>query len=342
LKDVMMKIAFFSAHEFDITFFDRANLDFHHELFYHKERLHPKTAVMAEGCDAVCAFVNDSLDAPTLTALAAGGTRLILLRCAGFDRVDLAQAEQLELTVLRVPAYAPEAIAEHAVALMMSLNRNIHRAHDRVREGNFDLTGLVGFNMHGKTVGVVGTGKIGLALTRIMAGFGCNLLGYDVFHNPACEALGLKYVDLPELLRDSDIVSLHCPLIPETKHLINAEKLALIKPGAMLINTSRGGVVDAQAVVDALKSRKLAYYGMDVYEKEGALFGEDLSSTIITDDLFERLNTFPNVIITGHQSWLTDTALNEISHVTLSNAADFVAGKPKAENSVLQPRALAV
>jgi D-lactate dehydrogenase len=329
-----MRIAVFSTHDFDRVHFDEANIDFRHELIYHKERLHEATAIMASGCLGVCPFAYDTLDAATLTGLAAGGTRAILLRQAGFDNVDLESAAKRKLSVMRVPAYAPEAIAEHATALMLALDRHIYRAYSRIRTGNFDLNGLVGFNLCGKTVGIVGTGKIGIALARIMQGFGCNVLGYDVFHDPAFEELGLGYVALSTLLQESDIVSLHCPLTAQTKHLIDAKTLASMKRGAMLINTSRGGVVDTLAVVDALKRGHLGYFGMDVYENEGPLFYADRSSTVITDDLFERLTTFPNVLITGHQSWLTTEALTQIARTTLGNARDFEMGQPRPENVV--------
>jgi D-lactate dehydrogenase len=330
-----MKIAIFSTQDFEKDFFDAANRSFNHELVYFGERLHEQSAGMAAGFPAVCAFITDQLDGSTLSALAAGGTRLIALRSAGFNHVDLAMATKLGLTVLRIPAYSPNAIAEHAVALMLTLNRHLHRAYNRVREGNFELTGLIGFDMHGKTVGIVGTGMIGTALAQIVAGFGCSLLGYDTFHNPACEALGMKYVSLEDLLRESDIVSLHCPLTPETKHLINSETIALMKRGAMLINTARGALVDTRAAIMALKTRDHFWYlGIDVYEEEGPLFFEDRSSTIIQDDVFQRLTTFPNVVITGHQGYLTREALSRIAEVSLANATDFEAGTPKEENLV--------
>ena len=305
-----MKTAVFSTREYDRQFLDEANRAFKHELIYHAESLHRDTATMAVGCPAVCAFVDDQLDGPTLAALAAGGTRLIALRSAGFNNVDLASAEKLKMTVMRVPAYSPEAVAEHAVALMLALNRNIHHAYNRVREGNFDLKGLVGFNIAGKTVGIVGTGKIGAALAHIVKGFGCRLLGYDKYHNLACLPLDMRYVDLPDLLKESDIVSLHCPLMPETKHLINDKAIKLMKRGSMLINTARGALIDTRAVIVALKERDgLSYLGIDVYEEEGPLFFADLSSTIIQDDVFERLTTLPNVVVTGHQGFLTREAL---------------------------------
>jgi len=329
-----MKIAMFSTQDFERDFFDAANNSPHHELVYFRERLHDQTARLAEGFSAVCAFIADQLDGPTLATLATGGVRLIALRSAGFNNVDLAAAARLGLTLLRVPAYSPSAVAEHAVALMLTLNRNIHRAYNRVREGDFELDGLMGFDMFGKTVGIVGTGKIGAALAGIMVGFGCNLLGFDTYHNPACIALGVKYVGLERLLRDSDIVSLHCPLTPDTKHLINGETIALMKRGSMLINTARGALVDAAAVIEALKSEHLRHLGIDVYEEEGPLLFEDRSSTIIQDDIFARLITFPNVVITGHQGFLTREALTNIAEITLGNATDFEAGKPKPENRV--------
>jgi len=329
-----MKTAVFGAKTYDRQFFDQANKDFKHELIFHSESLHQNTALIAAGCPAVCAFVNDTLDAPTLSLLAQGGTRLIALRSAGYNNVDIPAAQKLKITVMRVPAYSPKAVAEHAVALMLTLNRNIQHAYNRVREGNFELDGLVGFTMAGKTIGIVGTGKIGTALAGIMKGFSCQLLGYDTYHNPACLALGMKYVELPHLLAGSDIVSLHCPLTEETKHLINDKTLGFMKKGSMLINTARGALIDACAVIEALKTRHLSYLGMDVYEEEGPLFFADLSSTIIEDDVFERLTTFPNVVITGHQGFLTREALAEIAEVTLSNISDFQIGRPKAENLV--------
>jgi D-lactate dehydrogenase len=331
-----MKLAVFSAHDFDREFFDTANASLHHEIVYHPERLHQSTVGMAAGFPAVCPFVNDRLDGATLSALAASGTRLIALRSAGFNNVDVAAAAKLNLTVMRVPAYSPHAVAEHAVALMLTLNRKINRAYNRVREGNFDLNGLLGFDMFGKTVGIVGTGRIGTTLARIMTGFGCKLLGYDVYQNPTCIELGLKYVDLQRLLQQSDIVSLHCPLTPETKHLINAGTITLMKRGSMLINAARGALVDANAVIEALKNREhLCYFGMDVYEEEGPLFFADRSSTIIQDDVFERLTTFPNVVITGHQAFFTREALTQIAEITLGNVKDFEAGTAKPENCVV-------
>jgi D-lactate dehydrogenase len=330
-----MRIVIFSALDFEREFFDAANQSLRHDLVYHRERLHEETARMAAGFQAVCAFIADELDAATLSTLAAGGARLIALRSAGYNNVDLAASAKLGLTVLRVPAYSPHAVAEHAVALMLTLNRNIHRAYNRVRDGNFDLNGLIGFDMFGKTVGIVGTGKIGAAFARIMAGFGCKLLGHDIFHNPACLDFGLQYVDLRHLLRESDIVSLHCPLTPDSWHLINSNTIAEMKQGSMLINTARGALIDASAAIDALKSREHFWYlGIDVYEEEGPLLFEDLSSTVIPDDVFARLTTFPNVVITGHQGFLTREAVKNIAEITLTNVSDFEAGTPKPQNLV--------
>jgi D-lactate dehydrogenase len=260
---------------------------------------------------------------------------LITLRSAGFNNVDLLAAKKLKLTVMRVPAYSPQAVAEHAVALMLTLNRNIHHAYNRVREGNFELDGLVGFNMAGKNVGIVGTGNIGAALARIVKGFGCKLLGYDTYRNPICVDLDMRYVDLPLLLAESDIVSLHCSLTPDTRHLINNQTISLMKRGSMLINTARGGLIDTPAALEALKRRDhLSYLGIDVYEEEGPLFFADLSTTIIQDDTFARLATLPNVLITGHQGFLTHEALGQIAEVTLANVSDFESGRPRQENLV--------
>jgi D-lactate dehydrogenase len=330
-----MKTAVFSTREFDRQFLDEANKHFNHELIYHRENLHQTTAAMASGCPAVCAFVNDKLNGPTLSALAAGGTRLIALRCTGYNNVDLLSAEKLKMTVMRVPAYSPQAVAEHAVALMLTLNRGTHHAYNRVREGNFDLRGLVGFNLAGKTVGIVGTGKVGAALAQIMKGFDCRLVGHDTYKNPACLALDMKYTDLSHLLMESDIVSLHCPLTPETTHVINNKTISLMKRGSMLINTARGALIDTRAAIDALKTRDhLWYLGIDVYEDEGPLFFADLSSTVIQDDVFERLTTLPNVMITGHQAFLTGEALTHIAEITLTNISDFQSGSQKLENLV--------
>lgn len=324
-----MKIAVFSARPYDQRFLNEAGARMPAgqpgEFLYFDAALDIHTAALAQDCSAVCVFVNDRLDAPVLHALHALGVRAVLLRCAGFNNLDLAAAQQLGLFVARVPAYAPEAVAEHALALVMTLNRQTHRAYNRVREGNFMLDGLLGRTLHGKTVGIVGTGKIGLATARIFHGMGCTVLGYDPYPSPAFDAFG-STVALELLLARSDIVSLHCPLTPDTHHLINAASLARMKPGAMLVNTSRGGLVDTHAVIGALKSRQLGHLAIDVYEQESALFFQDRSDEIIDDDAFQRLMTFPNVLVTGHQGFFTVEALQEIAEITLRNLNDFVVG----------------
>ena len=264
--------------------------------------------------------------APKLT-IAGGGTRLIALRCAGFNNVDLKAAAELGMTVVRVPAYSPYAVAEHTVALILTLNRKLHRAYNRVREGNFSLDGLLGFDLHGRTVGIVGTGKIGRIVGQILQGFGCKILAYDLYPNPEFEASGAQYVEPLELAAKSDIITLHCPLTPETHHIVNAETINYIKPGVMLVNTSRGALIDTKAIIDGLKSKKIGYLALDVYEQEEDLFFEDLSNEVIQDDVFQRLLTFPNVIITGHQAFFTENALKNIAETTLSNITDFEKGK---------------
>ena len=325
-----MKVAVFSTKVYDRKFLSAANSPTQHELVFFEPRLNRDTAILAAGFPAVCVFVHDQVDAPTLELLASRGTRLVVLRCAGFNNVDLQAAADLGITVVRVPAYSPYGVAEHAVGLILSLNRKIHRAYNRVREGNFSLDGLLGFNLHERTVGIVGTGKIGLILGQIMKGFGCHILAYDVYRNPELEALGGKYVELPELFANSDIISLHCPLTLETHHLINAEAIKQIKSGVMLINTSRGALIDTQAVIEGLKSGKIGYLGVDVYEQESELFFEDLSGAIIQDDIFQRLTTFPNVLITGHQAFFTAEALHNIAETTFANIADVEKGRPCA------------
>jgi D-lactate dehydrogenase len=315
-----MKVAVFSTKIYDRQFLHAANQHEQHELVFFDTQLNQNTALMAAEFPAVCVFVNDQLDAKTLAILAAQGTHLIALRCAGFNNVDLETAAELGITVVRVPAYSPNSVAEYAIGLILALNRKIHRAYNRVREGNFSLDGLLGFDLYGRTIGVVGTGKIGLIFAQIMQGFGCQILGYDVYKNSEFEAIPkAKYVELSELLSSSDIISLHCPLIPETYHLINESSIQQMKPGVMLINTSRGALIDTAALILGLKSQQIGCLGLDVYEEEADLFFEDLSNKIIQDDIFQRLLTFPNVIVTGHQAFFTEEALLEISKTTLSN-----------------------
>ncbi|HBB33787.1 MAG TPA: hydroxyacid dehydrogenase [Cyanobacteria bacterium UBA8803] len=323
-----MKVAVFSTKSYDQKFLETANIHYNHELVFFEPRLTYDTVALAAGFPAVCVFINDQLEDRTLQALASQGTKLIATRSAGFNHIDLNAAAHLGMTVVRVPAYSPYAVAEHTVGLILTLNRKIHRAYNRVRDGNFSLDGFMGFDLHGRTVGVVGTGKIGCIVAQILKGFGCELLAYDLYVNPHCEALGTTYVELSELFATSDIISLHCPLTPQTYHLINAEAIEHMKPGVMLINTSRGALVDTQAVIEGLKSRKIGYLGLDVYEQESELFFEDLSEEVIEDDIFERLLTFPNVLITGHQAFFTEDALKNIAETTLSNIKDFELGHP--------------
>lgn len=323
-----MKVAFFNAKPYDKVSFTERNQGHGHDLTFFEPRLNPETAPLAKGFSAVCAFINDDLGQATLQAIAGTGTQLLALRCAGFNNVDLAAAQGLGIQVVRVPAYSPYAVAEHAAGLVLMLNRKLYRAYNRVRDDNFSLQGLLGFDLHGKTVGIVGTGKIGQCFANIMAGFGCRLLAYDVYPNPHCQAIGVEYRDLGDLLSQSDIVSLHCPLVPETHHIINGARLRHCKPGFMLINTSRGGLIDTRAVIDALKSGQVGYFGADVYERESALFFEDLSDTVILDETFQLLQSFPNVVITAHQAFFTQEALQNIAETTLSNIDDIEAGRP--------------
>jgi D-lactate dehydrogenase len=323
-----MKTAVFSTKSYDQQFFDKANREAGHELVFFEARLTDQTCVLAEGFPAICAFVNDQLDARVLLTLSRRGTRLIAMRCAGFNNVDLASAAELGLTVTRVPAYSPRAVAEHTVALILALGRKLHKAYNRVREANFALDGLLGMELSGRTAGIIGTGKIGALVAQILAGFGCRLLVYDVAPNPELAALGARYVPLDELLGESDVITLHCPLMPQTFHLINDEALARMKPGVVLINTSRGKLVDTEAAVRALKSGKIGSLGLDVYEEEADLFFEDLSNQVIQDDVFSRMLTFPNVIITGHQAFFTRTAMEAIAEQTLASITAFEQGQP--------------
>jgi len=317
-----MQVAIYSTKPYDRHYFEAANAD-GHKLIFLEARLDPNTIATASGAQAVCVFVNDTVNAEVIDALARQGVRLIALRSAGFNHVDLAAARAAGIMVCRVPEYSPHAVAEHTVALILGLNRKIHRAYNRVREGNFALEGLLGFDLHGKTVGVIGTGKIGAAFLRIMSGFGCALLAHDPSPNPDCLALGVRYVDLPTLLGASHIVSLHCPLTPATHHLINGAALDKLRPGAMLINTSRGAVVDTPALIDGLKTGAIGGLGLDVYEEEADLFFENLSDKVLQDDVFARLLTFPNVLITAHQAFFTHEALSTIAATTLGNISAF-------------------
>lgn len=323
-----MRICLFSSKTYDRDSFLAAARPEGWQLQFHEARLTAASAALASGCEVVCAFINDELSAPVLQRLAAAGTRLIALRSAGYNHVDLKAAERLGLRVVRVPAYSPHAVAEHAVALILALNRRIHRAFNRTREGDFSLHGLTGFDLHGKTVGVIGAGKIGLSFARIMAGFGCRVLIDDPLPVTGLDAIGARQAPLDEVISQSDILSLHCPLTASSHHLIDAARLAQMKRGAMLINTGRGALVDTPALIGALKSGQLGYLGLDVYEEESELFFEDRSDLPLQDDVLARLLTFPNVIVTAHQAFLTQEALAAIARTTLDNIAAWAAGRP--------------
>jgi D-lactate dehydrogenase len=322
-----MRVAVFDTHKFDREFFEEENRASGHKLVFFKPRLSEETASLASGFEAICAFVNDNLSRATLQELKKCGVRLIALRVAGFNNVDLAAAKELGVAVVRVPEYSPHAVAEHAVMLILALNRKIHRAYARVRESNFSLDGLVGFDLHGKTVGIIGTGKIGKVFARIMHGFGCRLLAFDKEMDSALVTeLGLKYVESKALFCESDIISLHAPLTPSTKHIINAEAIAQMKRGVMIINTGRGSLIDTGALLQGLKSGQIGFAGLDVYEEEADIFFQDLSGEILQDDVLARLLTFPNVIITSHQGFLTHEALKNIAQTTLGNITAFEKG----------------
>jgi len=329
-----MRIALFSAKPFDREFFDRANARHRHEIVYFEPGLDAATAGLAAGFACVCPFVNDRLDKPAVEALAAGGTRLLALRSAGFNHVDLDAAAERGITVARVPAYSPHAVAEHAVGLLLTVNRKLHRAAARVRDHNFALDGLMGFDLHGKTVGLVGTGRIGEAFARIMLGFGCTVIASDPNPDDELARLGVRYVGLHDIFERSDVVSLHCPLTPETHHLISDHALARMKPGVVILNTSRGAVIDTRAVIRALKAGRLGGLGIDVYEEEGDLFFRDLSDRALQDDVLARLLTFPNVVVTAHQGFFTREAMDAIAEITLANATAFERGSIPAANLV--------
>ncbi|MDR5740914.1 2-hydroxyacid dehydrogenase, partial [Caballeronia sp. LZ016] len=318
---------------YERKFLDEANKTEQHTLRYLDVQLGPDTVGLAAGFGAVCIFVNDKADAPTLEALHRGGTRLLALRCTGFNNVDLQAAARLGMKVARVVTYSPNSVAEFAVALLLAVNRKVHRAYNRTRDSNFSLDGLIGFDLFGKTVAVVGTGKIGCVFAQIMIGFGCDVIGYDPYHSAEFEALGGRYAKPGEIGSKADIISLHCPLTPETHHIINADMLTRAKPGALLINTSRGALIDTEAVIEALKSGQLGGLAIDVYEQEGGLFFRDLSNEIIQDDVMQRLVSFPNVIVTGHQAYLTREALTTICETTLQSVTAFEKDRP-LENEV--------
>jgi D-lactate dehydrogenase len=322
-----MDVCMFSTRSYDRASFEQAATGHDHTLRFVEARLTPDTAPLAEGCQAVCAFVNDDLGAATLRRLHDVGVRFVALRSAGFNHVDLAAAAELGLPVVRVPAYSPNAVAEHTIALVLAVNRNIPRAHDRVRDRNFSLEGLVGFDLKGKTVGVVGTGQIGALVARLLWHFRCEVLAVDPVVDPGLVELGVRYVPLDEMWPQCDIISLNAPLMESTRHLVNAETIARCKRGVMIVNTGRGPLIDTRAAVEGLKSGQIGSMALDVYEEEGALFFEDRSSDILDDDVFARLLTFPNVVITAHQAFLTNEALEAIAEVTLSNLDDLAAGR---------------
>lgn len=319
-----MKIAFFSAKNYDREFFDRHSND--HEIVYFEVPLNEQTVHLAKGCTGICLFVNDQLNAAVLKELTTIGVRLVALRCAGFNNVDLVAAKANSISIVRVPAYSPHAVAEHAVALILTLNRKTHKAYNRVREGNFSLERLTGFDLCGKTVGVIGTGRIGRAFCEIMTGFGCKVLAFDLVANKQMEEKGVEYLPVTDILEKADIISLHCPLNEQTRHIINAHTISMMKSGVMLINTSRGALINSPDAVDALKTGKIGYLGLDVYEQEESLFFNDLSENIIQDDLIMRLLSFPNVLITSHQGFFTEEALEQIAKITMDNIRDFEAG----------------
>jgi len=325
-----MRLAMYSSKSYDEASFAAANAPARHEVLHLEERLRPATVRLAQGSEAVCVFVNDIVDEQVLTALAAIGVRHVALRCAGFNHVDLDAAARLGIDVVRVPAYSPNAVAEHTIALILGLNRRLHRAYNRVRDGNFSLDGLVGFDLAGKTVGVVGTGRIGALVARLMWHFRCEVIAHDPYENPMVTELGMRYVTLDEIWERSDIVTLNCPLTADTRHLVSAAVVARVKPGMMLVNTGRGALVDTQAVIEGLKSGRIGSLALDVYEEEAPLFFEDRSSEVLTDDVFARLLTFPNVLITAHQAFLTAEALAAIAETTLSNLDDLDDGRPCA------------
>ncbi|MFD2935729.1 2-hydroxyacid dehydrogenase [Spirosoma flavum] len=314
-----MKIAFFSCHPYEQPFLEAANSNHRHQLTFLSQQLTPETVPLAAGHQAICVFVNDQLTRPTLQALADQGIRLVALRCTGYNQVDVPTAQQLGIRVLRVPTYSPHAVAEHAVALLMSLNRKTYLAYERTKQNNFTLDGLMGFDLYGKRVGVIGTGKIGAAFSRIMLGFGCHVVAYDKMQSAVLQQLGVEYLPVNELLAKVDVLSLHCPLTPETHHLIDASALALMKPGAYLINTSRGGLLDTPAVLEALQSGHLGALGIDVYELEDDFFFADWSDKYLPDADLNALTHLPNVLVTSHQGFFTQEAMEQIAHTTLNN-----------------------
>ena len=328
-----MKIAVFSTKSYDQEYFVKYSGRHAYTFSFFETALNKSTANLSIGFDVVCAFVNDKVDNDTIEILTKNGVKLIAMRCAGFNNVDLQSAKDHGIKVVRVPAYSPEAVAEHSVALILTLNRKTHKAYNRVREGNFSLKNLIGFNLYGKTVGVVGTGQIGMAFCRIMKGFGCKIIAYDIKESGEFVAMGVQYLPIDDVFKQSDILSLHCPLTPGTKHMVNKGSLAKMKDGVMIINTSRGALINTADAIDGLVQKKIGYLGIDVYEQEENLFFEDLSESIIQDDYILKLNSFPNVLITSHQAYFTKEAMDQITLITLDNIHAFET-KQKLENEV--------
>ncbi len=325
----MKKVFFYDAKPYDIEFFEKANENFGYELKFFKEKLDVETALLSKGYNVVCLFVNDNADKDSILKLKENNIDLIALRCAGYNNVDLKTAYENKIHIVRVPAYSPYAVAEHTIALLLTLNRKTHKAYLRTRELNFSINGLMGFDIYNKTVGVIGTGQIGKIVIQILKGFGVRILAYDVYPDKAfSEKVGFEYTDLEQIFKESDIITLHCPLTPETKYIINEESIAKMKDGVMIINTSRGKLIDTKALIKALKKGKIGGAGLDVYEEESEYFFEDYSSQVIEDDILARLLTFPNVLITSHQAFFTKEALTNIAETTLQNIKDFYEGKP--------------
>ena len=329
-----MKIAVFSTKPYDQEYFEKYSNENDYTFSFFETALNKTTANLSDGFDVICAFVNDNVDKDTIEVLANNGIRLIAMRCAGFNNVDIQCAKKHQIKVVRVPAYSPEAVAEHSVALIMTLNRKTHKAYNRVREGNFSLKNLIGFNLHGKVVGVIGTGQIGIAFCKIMKGFGCRLLAYDIAESKALLNMGVEYLPMNEVLQQADIISLHCPLNQSTKHMINKTSLDQMKAGVMIINTSRGALINTADAIEGLTKKKIGYLGIDVYEQEENLFFEDLSESIIQDDDILRLNSFPNVLITSHQAYFTKEAMDQITVITLNNIRSFENKHPLANEVI--------
>jgi len=318
-----MKIAVFSTKSYDQEYFEKYAESNNYHFSFFETPLNSDTANLTISFEVVCIFVNDNVDKNTITILSKNGVKLIALRCAGYNNVDIEAAKSSGIKIVRVPAYSPEAVAEHAVALILTLNRKTHKAYNRVREGNFSLKNLIGFNLHGKTLGIIGTGKIGQTFCRVISGFGCKIIAFDVVQSPELITQGVTYLPINEVFAQADILSLHCPLNPQTRHIINDQSIALMKEGVMIINTSRGALINTVDVIKGLSSKKIGYLGIDVYEQEENLFFEDFSEQIIPDDLLLRLSSFPNVLITSHQAFFTKEAMDEITTTTLANINAF-------------------